>query len=183
MKRTMRWAGVLALLGLSAWMLAGYRADRSYARREYEVEAVDAPSFRVEIPKGWRRPDYAASWESKTGFSTSSPIREPGSEYFVYGSLSIQDEGTGSIESVLAAWRKDEDDGKVSQAKLGELDALTWTSTLSFIDFAGEARTYVFLAPNGHIYSAHYQLTPRGALRMRQDYVFGRILASLKFKP
>lgn len=182
MKRTMRWAAVLALLGLCGWLLAGYRADLNYSRREYEVETVDAPSFKVDIPRGWRRPDYAASWESKTEFSTSSPIRERRSEYFVYGSLSIRDEGAGSIESVLADWRKDKDDGKVSKTKLGGLDALTWTSTLSFIDFAGEARTYVFRAPNGHVYSAHYQLTPRGAYRMRQDYVFGRILASMKFK-
>lgn len=169
------------VVALAAWRTSIYFSERSYARMDYEVEEANGRSFTVQIPKGWSKPDYSNPRESKTGFTTSSPGRD--GTHFVQGTLSIEDEGNGAkIESVLADWRKDEGNGRLSATKIAGNEAWTWQSTLALIDVVGESRTFVFRGGNGHVYSAHYQLAQKGRYRLRQDYVFGRILASMKFK-
>lgn len=183
MKRYWGWGVALVAAVFAAWWIMVYISDFRYSRRDCEVEEVAGPAFTVLIPKGWRRPDYSNPRESKTGFSTSSSVREGEGACFVYGSMNIEDEGASvKVESVLADWRKDDGDGRLSKTKIGAIDAWTWTSRLSFVELVGEARTFVFRGANGHVYSAHYPLAARGGYRMRQDYVFGRILASMKFK-
>lgn len=175
----------LVAASLTAWWGYDYSLDWGYAHQSYLVEKVDAPTFTVEIPKGWRRPDYRDPRESQTDFSASSSTStaDEGDPYFVRGRLSIEDYGEKTtVEAVMAQWRKDvEREGRVSRARLGEIEAKTWTTMLPFVDISGEARTFVFRGTNGHIYSGYYMLS-YGSYRMRQDYVFGRILASMKFR-
>ncbi len=181
MTRILRGGLALAAVGFA---LGGARcvSDRRYARPDYEVEVVDARTYTVSIPKGWHRPDYSNPRESKTGFTISTFAQDIGDPYFVYGTLAIEDCGTQTVENVAADWRKGQPNGPVATARLGVIEASTWSSELPMGELTGEARTFVFRAPNGHTYSAHYQLAPRGRHRMRQDHVFGRILASMKFK-
>ncbi len=179
--RNFRLVAMILTVVLAGWWLSQYRSDWNFARGDYELVEVDGPTFTVLIPKGWRKPDYANPRESKKGFTTSSS--ESGGSLRVEGALSIEDEGAGAkIEAVLADWRKDEGNGSLNVTKIAGNEAWTWRSTLSFVDISGEARTFVFRGSNGHVYSAHYQLAQKGRERMRQEYVFGRILASMKFK-
>lgn len=182
MMRILRVGAALAAAGLVVWGIARYASDRRYARPVYESETVEAASYTLSIPKGWRKTDFKNPRESKTGFSTSTSANDAGDPYFVYGALSIEDYGTRPLESVVADWRKGQPNSAVVQSRLGDLEASGWTSELLMGELAGEARTFVFTAPNGHTYGAHYQLAQRGRHRMRQDYVFGRLLASMKFK-
>ncbi len=183
MTRNLRWGLALAAAGLAAWGISRYLADQRYSRPDYDVEVVETDTFAVGIPKGWRRPDYKNPRESRTGFTTSSSAQDDGDPYFVYGALAIEDNGSQSVESVIADWRKGQPNSSVRSSRLGNIEASTWTSQLTMGELAGEDRTFVFKAPNGHVYSAHYPLAPRGRHRMRQDYVFGRILAGMKYRP
>lgn len=183
MTRYLRWGLALAAAGLVVWGIARYLADQRYSRPDYDIEVVDTDTYTVSIPKGWRRPDYKNPRESRTGFTTSTSAQDAGDPYFVYGALAIEDNGSQSVESVIADWRKGQPNSSVRSSRLGDIEASTWTSQLPTGELTGEDRTFVFMAANGHVYVAHYQLAPRGGYRMRQDYVFGRVLASLKFKP
>jgi hypothetical protein len=168
---------------LSAVLLASKGVtDRRFVRRAYEVESVEAPTFTVEIPKGWSRPDYSKSWESRKVFAVSTQAAEPSDPLFVFGTLSITDEGPRSEADVIAEWRKGQPNSEIGRVKLGELEAAEWRSELPMADLVGEARTLVFRASNGRVYGAHYQRA-RGRDGLRQDYVFGRVIASMKFKP
>jgi hypothetical protein len=178
---------ILAVLGvlsiaLAAWWLYDYAHARRYAHQPYEVEEFDTPTFTVAIPRGWRRPNYADPRESTKHFMTSTFSKDEGNPYFVLGTLGINDEGTAkTVDAVIGEWRKDGDhEGRISTTRIGGVEAFTWTTVLPFVEFAGSGRTYVFKGTNGHVYSAYYMLSG-GAYRMRQDYVYGRILASMKF--
>lgn len=171
-------AGLLA----AWWAIDGARAWR-YAHQPFEVEEADAPTFSIAIPKGWRRPNYANPREDEAYFSTSASTSTLNDEspYFVFGPLSITDEGKdATADHVVAEWRKQGTAGTIQRVKFGSVEAQTWTDIVGGIDVAGESRTSVFAAPNGHLYSAYYMRAP-GASGMRQDYVFGRVLASMKF--
>lgn len=183
--------GLTALLAFSvaaaaAWWAYGYSRDWRYAHQPLEVEEVEAPTFSIEIPKGWERPDYSDPREDASEFTTSASTAtsDEGDPYFVQGRLSITDYGEkDTVDSVMADWRKDEKrQGRISPARLGKTEAKTWTTSLPFFEIVGEARTFVFRGTNGHVYSGYYQLSRPGPFRMRQDYVFARILASMKFR-
>jgi hypothetical protein len=183
MKRKFIIFGALVAFTLGAWWAYDYALDWRYAHQPFEVERVDAPTFTVEIPKGWNRPNYADPRESKNMFQTSTNSKDEGDPYFVLSTLSVEDYGeSATVESVMAGWRKDgERQGRVSRVRLGDIETETWTTALPFVDISGKARTFVFRGTNGHIYSGFYMLSG-GGFRMRQDYVFGRILASMKFR-
>lgn len=114
-----------------------------------------------------------------TGASTAT--FDESDPYFIKGNLSINDEGKNtSVEKVLAEWRKDGTPGPIHRVQFAGVEAQTWTDVMGFVDISGRVRAYVFAGPNGHTYSASY-LCAIGKFGERQDYVFGRILASLKF--
>lgn len=182
MKRVFGWAVGVATVALIIWVATEYTKGHRYARPDYDVEEVDAVSFTVQIPRGWRRTNYSDPRESPLEFTASTSASDPASPYFVFGTLDVEDHGSKSVEAVTETWRKGQPNSPVSRVKLGPLEADTWTSQLPMAELAGEARTFVYRGANGHVYSAHYQLAAPGGHRSRQDYVFGRILASIKFK-
>lgn len=183
MNRTVGWT-VAAMSGLMLlWFSAEIVNVRRYPRPTYEVESVDAVTYAVQIPKGWRKTDFSDRRESTLEFTTSTTSIDRNDPYFVLGALDIEDHGPTSVEAVVAEWRRGQGNSEVAKKRLGEIETLTWTSELPMVELSGEARTFVFRGENGRVYSAHYQLASERGPRARQDYVFGRILASMKFKP
>lgn len=183
MKRALGWTAAVVSGLLLLWLAAEYVNVRRYARPNYEVEDVDAMTYAIQIPKGWRRTDFSNPRESPREFTTSTTSSDRSDPNFVLGSLDIEDHGAKVVEAVVTEWRRGQGNSEVAKKRLGEIEALTWTSQLPMVEVSGEARTFVFRGGNGHVYSAHYQLASERGPRARQDYVFGRILASMKFKP
>lgn len=184
MKKIIAAAIGLILTAAAIWFFAGWVSERNYALRPLETEEFSAPTFTVQIPKGWERPDYSDPRESRIRFTTSPTSRDKEDPYFVYGHLTIADEGLESVEAVVDEWRKGGDyEGPISKVKLGSIDAVGWTGVQGFVEVSGDDRTFVFAGTNGRTYSAHYLMARPGRYRKRQEFVFQRIIASMKFKP
>lgn len=183
MKRTIIGFVALIVVCLAAWQGVVNIQFWRYAHRSYVTEEFDTPTFTVQIPKGWEKPDYANPRESKALFATGSTARDEQDADFVYSRLEIDDHGDQvTVDSVMADWRKDATRvSRTSRTRLGGIDAWTWKNNLAFADMVGESRTFVFRGTNGHVYSSDYALPRATPYRMRQDYVFRRMLSSLKF--
>lgn len=183
MKKTLGKLAGVATAGFIIWTMVNSISDRRFARRPYETEEAISPAFTVVIPKGWEKSDYTNPRESPEIFMTSTSSNDRDDPYFVYGTLSIEDHGSKTPGVLVEEWRKGHPVGPVSRIKLGAIEADTWVNQLPLTEVVVESRTFVFVGANGHTYDAHYQIGRGGKYRLRQDYVFQRIIASMKFKP
>lgn len=147
----------------------------------YETQEHALGGYSIRIPSHWPAPTKENSFVAVK----NSPTLQEGSLDQFGWALSIFDEGTSTTaEAVIADMLKTSDERPVFRTvRLNNgIEATTWTEWVSRGELSQEQRSYVFKAPNGHVYAALYHMGIDGTASRRYGNLFRAVLGSMKFK-
>lgn len=167
----------LAAVLLIVAALVIWTGRRLYARQP--EQNGESRSFTVSFPVGWA-PISMANDSGDTayvGFTGQDAVAGA-------FSMTLRDEGKAVEERSVA-----ENIVRQNKARDAEIIALpnglkpkTWEQLTPGGELNWWTRWFVFTGPNGHVYSATYDLSRSWLSRRRQDVLARRILGSLRFK-
>lgn len=173
-----------ALIAAAALVLAvGVMGGRFWVdtHPHYETQEHVLIGYSIRIPSHWPGPEVEGKF---VGVHNSPTLQEGSLDQFRWV-LSIFDEGpTATPEGVIADMIKASDDRPAfRKVRLDNgIEATTWTEWVSRGELSQERRSYVFKAPNGHVYAALYHIGMDGTAARRYGNLFRAVLGSMKFK-
>lgn len=178
---------LIAVVGLCT-ALAGYEfiAGWNYVNQSVEWKLVSADSFTAECPAHWHTTEHANHPRlDRRHMAFDSRPQHPGDDSYER-SLGIYDEltSTQDVDSLISEKRgRSKHSGPVRDVPLSNgIVAKSWTDVMPTVEIGIPFRTFVFKAPNGHIYTATHDIPQGWKHAWRYDRLFRRILGSMKFK-